>query len=114
MKIVPTHVDSHLWVSPRDLPTGTIWVIKEKLSFVNEEKKQARREHISGWEEMPDKIELWSELAGKLIMPRGFASDYSGIIELFGGTVKWEDKRSMVLMDEEYAAGLKPIVLREH
>lgn len=90
---VKTHVDHLLRVKVEDLPEGVEAMVKEALSIPNRAKEEAAKNNQWGWQNLPDRIELFSESRGCLYMPRGFAGDFRQGLSAFGHESDFIDHR---------------------
>ena len=88
MKIV---VDTHLRIAQADMSgKGIASLIVNALQIPNAAKDTARREHVYGWQEMPDEIVLWAYDASNnsWVLPRGYAAELFSDLDSMG--IKFE------------------------
>jgi superfamily II DNA or RNA helicase len=86
-------LDSKIRVPIRDLPEGAPALICESLSIPNLAKEKAKEQKQWGWQQMPDFIDLWEIQDGHLILPRGFAHNFTDGMMIMGQEVEWDDQR---------------------
>lgn len=98
-------LDNLLRVPVRDLPGNSLEQIKDALTIPNQEKINAKKQDLWGWQKMPDTIQLWrmdrhfkdeDDKIGEpwLYMPAGFLHDFAaGVNEGYGGIVEFVDER---------------------
>lgn len=96
---MPTHsvntiLDHKLRAYIPSLPDGVARHLTDALSIPNLEKENAKKQHIWGWERMPDEIDLWEIDGDWLVMPRGFANVYADGLRLYDCEIAWEDRRT--------------------
>lgn len=107
MSVVPVTIGAVLSAKISDLPPKAVPLIKSSLTFNNEERDVAAREHVYGWQAMPKTIELWEENGDELIMPRGFMMDLRDGLAGFDCVIELEDRRSFPTV-EDYFYGDAP------
>lgn len=91
---IRTRLDHKIRVRLDDLPSELGNPIIEALTIPNLEKLNAKKQHIWGWERMPDDIPLYEIEGDDLVMPRGFAKFYAEGVRLSGYKIAWEEGRT--------------------
>src|SRR3954469_18751621 len=90
--MITVRIDNKLSVRKADLPIGHEEQIKQRLTVANGEKAAARKRGQWGWEDLPDSFALYTDAGPELIMPRGFAHELRGGLELSGHAVHWDNQ----------------------
>ena len=91
--MVHATLDNKLRARLDSLPEGTALMLMEALSIPNVAKIAAQKQHVWGWQQLPDRIVLW-EIEGEwLVMPRGFARDFAEGMRAIGEEIDWTDHR---------------------
>lgn len=89
-----------LHLRTRDLPPGVEQMIKDALTLPNPEREVARREHIRGWQRMPEFIVMWrDDEPGWLNLPRGFFSQLCSGLTALGHEWTFKDLRARAPME---------------
>ena len=94
MAEIPVFIDDKLHVLAEDLPDGSYEAIMDALSIPNIARENAQKLDLWGWQNMPEKIRLWSTDGSYLTMPRGFLEDLAAGIESFGGGIRLVEGRT--------------------
>jgi superfamily II DNA or RNA helicase len=76
------------------LPDGAASLLMDALSIPNVKKREAQRQHMWGWESMPDYIDLWDVEDDYLTMPRGFLADFDRGMKLLGHKPEYVEERT--------------------
>jgi superfamily II DNA or RNA helicase len=87
-------LDHKIRVRLKDLPDGTLGLLMEALSIPNLAKYEAQKQHVWGWQAMPDTIDLWDMDGDFLVMPRGFAKEFGVGMRMLDQEVEWIDNRT--------------------
>lgn len=90
-------LDTHVRLRAEELDERLDRSIRKALQFPNPEKLVAKREHVWGWEQMPDEVKLWryEEASGRrwLVLPRGFFARLVNGLERAGYEWELDDAR---------------------
>lgn len=99
-----------------DVPPNVVQEIRDALTIPNEARRQAQREHVWDWRNMPETIKLYQEDRHAMWLPRGFAETLFGGLEERGVAYEIVDRRERVELPVHtaLALGLKRIPLREY
>lgn len=90
-------VDTHIRLDATAMTGAQIDEIVRSLTFPNPDKEDAKREHVWGWQYMPDEIELFSsDGEGRLVLPRGYGRKLTAVTE-------WDDARTTNHLPESAA-----------
>jgi len=111
MKII---LDNYIKIKNTDLLPNISKQIKNALTFENEEKILGKKEHLWGWQDLPDNIHLYSESNGHLILPRGFTQNLIQGLKDFNTEFELEDHRSESNIESYFFSSMKPINLRPY
>jgi len=93
-------LDHKLRVARDELPADLRSHLVDALTIPNLAKREAEKQHQWGWEQMPDKIALYSLDGDHMVMPRGFSADFADGMYLSGHDVEWTDNRYFPTMPE--------------
>lgn len=112
---VPVTLDTHIRVYERSLTPLIVDELKEALTLANKAKEQARKEKLADWRDLPDNIYFYDyDDKGRFIIPRGFRRKFTTGLENSGYDIAWNDNRTDIPFDSEFASELTPIELRDH
>jgi superfamily II DNA or RNA helicase len=98
--------DTHISVALDEVPHEVLSAVKQNLEIPNSEKAAAARELVYGWKDMPDKLPLWREENGQLILPRGYMRALGRGLQTMKIPYEVDDRRAVVYRDWESEGAL--------
>lgn len=105
--MIECKIDSKVYL--KNLPHSVSEQVKKTLSIQNPERENARNQKIPGWFNIPEKIFLYGEDSGELIIPRGIFDHLQDYFLHLGLDVNYD--RKLVSVNAEIpsmAGGLRP------
>lgn len=107
-------IDTHVRLQEDEFDPIIIQFIKQALTFPNQEKITAKKEHLWGWEDLDDEIFFWQRKRGQLILPRGFAAPLASGLRQKNFEIIFDDNRVTSNIPEFMSGSMKPVELRDY